>query len=836
MNKGLFQRLLPHLIAIIVFLIASLLFCKPALEGKVLQQHDIIGAKGMTHNAIEYKETHGHLPLWNTHLFSGMPNFQLTVEGPKILFHYDAFRNFGLPKPFSFFFVACICFYILALAFRLNPYIGIFGALSFAYSTYDPVIISAGHDTKMMALAYAPALLAGLVWLYQKRYWLGFAVTSLFATMEITANHPQINYYLFIVIAFMTVSYLVVWIRNKEWKHTAIALSLAVISALIGVGNAAVTFFTTYDYSKYTMRGGKSIETTENGQVVEKKTTGLDYDYAFSYSLGKAEAATLYMPDAFGGSNIGTSAQTYSENSNFIEALTEKGVPEASANQVAGQLPKYWGGIDGGTSGPPYIGVICCLLFVIGLAILKSHHRWWIAGAVFLTILMAWGKYFPSFNNLLFDHLPFYNKFRAPSMILVVPQLLVPLMAVLTLQQILFVGKTEEEVKKYSKYVLYALGGLVVLTGLIYLANDYSSVVDKELLQQAGEENGRMLISAMKPARKAMFGADLLRLLGFAAFLTALLYLWKKKILSPLAFIIILLIVNTGDLFLVGKKYLNEDNYTDSEEAFTAANFQPTPVDQEILKDKDPHYRVYALTPDRFNSSPNTARTSYYHRAVGGYHPAKLRLYQDLIENQLSKSPLNMAVMNMLDTRYFLLPDQQGNIANLQKNDSALGAAWYVKNLTGVQGPAAEMKALDRFDPKDTAYFNKESENISTTFSFDPAATIKLTKYDNDTIIYATSASSPQFAVFSEIYYPSGWNAYVDGKKMDYYKVDYLLRGMPVPAGQHEIVFRFEPRSYSQGYSVALWSGILLYLILIGAIVVTVRRKRQEGPPPVTKS
>lgn len=831
MNKGLFQRLLPHLIAIVVFLIVSVLFCKPALDGKVLQQHDIVGAKAMAHNALEYQKLHGHLPLWNTHLFSGMPNYQIAVEGPRNFFYNDWVRNFGLPKPFSFFFVACVCFYILSLAFRINPYIGIFAALSYAYSTYDPVIISAGHDTKMMAIAYAPALLAGLIWLYEKKYWLGLAITSLFATMEITANHPQINYYLLIVIALMTISYLIVWIKNKEWKHTAIALSLAFVGALIGIGYAAVTFFPTYDYSKYTMRGGKSIETTENGQVVEKKTSGLDYDYAFSYSLGKAEATTLFMPDAFGGS----SSETLAENQKFITALADKGVPEASAEQVANQLPKYWGGIELGTSGPAYIGAICCLLFVIGLAILKSHHRWWLLAGVVLTICMAWGKYFPGFNNFLFTHLPLYNKFRAPSMSLVVPQLLVPIMAMLTVQQILFTGRTEEEIKKQSKYVLYAMGGLVLLAILIYLANDYSGSMDKEIMQQAGADNGRMFVNAMKAARKAMFGADLLRLLGFAAFLTALLYLWKKKIVSPLVFIIVLMLVNTVDLFVVGKKYLNDDNYTDSEEAFTAANFQPTPADQEILKDTDPHYRVYALTGDRFMSAPTTDRTSYFHRAIGGYHPAKLRLYQDLIESQLSKGSLNMDVLNMLDTRYFLIPDQQGNIVNVQKNDSALGAAWFVKNLQPVTGPAAEMKALDHFNPKDTAYYNKETEQINTQFSWDSTASVKLIKYDNDTITYNTKAASPQFAVFSEIYYPSGWNAYIDGKKTAYYKVDYLLRGMPVPAGQHEIVFRFEPTSYTNSYKLAWWSGILLNLILIAAIGVWVWKKKQEKNAPVNK-
>jgi hypothetical protein len=310
--------------------------------------------------------------------------------------------------------------------------------------------------------------------------------------------------------------------------------------------------------------------------------------------------------------------------------------------------------------------------------------------------------------------------------------------------------------------------------------------------------------------------------------LLGLLLLWRKKVLSPIVIIAVLTLVNTIDLVAVGKKYLNEDNYMDAEE-YTGANFQPTPVDEAILKDTDPHFRVFMLTGDRFASSPATARTMYYHRSVGGYHPAKLRIYQDLIENQLSKDSLNMPVLNMLDTRYFLMPNQQGSdVANVQQNGSALGAAWFVQTLQPVNGPAAEMKALDNFDPKQTAYFDQKTERITMQPTADPSATIHITKYDNDTIAYATNAASAQFAVFSEIYYPAGWNAYLDGKKTNYYKVNYLLRGMPVPAGQHTIMFRFEPASYTNSYSVALWSGILLYLALAAALFMAWRERRNR--------
>ncbi len=818
-----FKKLLPHLIAIATFVIVSILFCKPAFEGKVLQQHDMVSVNGMAKNAWDYKEKFGHLPLWNTNLFSGMPNYQVAIEGPNYLLNFNRILALGLPKPANFFFLACICFYLLCIAFRCNPFVAVLGSLAFAYSTYDPVIISAGHETKMMAIAYAPALLAGLVWLYEKKYWIGLAVTTLFATMEITSNHPQINYYVFIAVGFMTLSYIIRWVKNKEWKHMAVALSLALVGAVIGICNAGVTFLTTYDYAKYTMRGGKTIESTDKG-IIQKKTTGLDNDYAFQYSLGKSETVTLLMPNAYGGS----SSQTFDENSNLVKQLVDKNIPENNALQLASSLPKYWGGIVEGTSGPVYLGVISCLLFVIGLVVLKTHHKWWILGAVVFTIFMAWGKYFPGFNDFLFNTLPLYSKFRAPSMALVIPQLLVPLLAVLCLQQILFTERTEEFLTKNFKKILYALGGIVVLIGIIYLMNDYKASVDKEVIAaysnaQGGADIGRMIISGMIADRKEMFSGDLLRVLGFAVLLAALLYFRRRKFISSLVVVIILALISTGDLFITGKKYLGEDNYIDSD-TYTEVNFKPSQADALILQDKDPHYRVYNLAPDRFNES----KTAYYHRSIGGYHAAKLRLYQDLIETQLSKNPMNMAVLNMLDTKYFLIPDQQGANINVQKNDSAMGAAWFVKQIQTVNGPVEEIKALDKFDPAQTAFIDKAQNANIPQITFDSSAKIKLTKYNNDEIEYESDAKSDQFAVFSEIYYSAGWNAYIDGKKTPYYKVNYLLRGMPVPAGHHVINFKFEPASYKTGYTLATMGNILLYLLLISGIYMSFRKKELQ--------
>lgn len=820
MNKGLFQKLLPHLIAVVIFFVVAVLFCGPAFQGQVLQQHDIVGVKGMTKSIYEHYEQYGHYPLWNTHMFSGMPNYQILIKGPSVLVNITNIITLGLPEPANFFFLAAVCFYILCLAFRINPYIGIFGALSFALATYNPVILSAGHITKMLAIAYAPGLLAGLIWLYEKRYWLGIGMTTFFAAAEIAANHPQINYYLFIVIVFMTISYLIIWIKQQQYKHTAIALSLALLGAVIGVGTAAVTLFTTFEYTKYTMRGGKSIENT-GSTIVEKKTTGLDKDYAFSYSYGIEETLTLLMPNAFGGS----SSQTFEEDSKLVEELTSNNVPEASAVQLASSLPKYWGGIELGTSGPYYSGVLCVLLFIIGLVVVTKKHRWWILGAVVFTVFMAWGKYFLSFNNLLYNYLPYYNKFRAPSMSLVASQWLIPLMAALTLQTLLFKEAQSRLSKETLNKILYALGGLIVLIGLVYLMNDYSASIDDQIMaayssQQGGGDTASMIISSLKAARQSMLGNGLLRVILFSLIVLGLIYLWNKKSISALTAIIVFIAINTIDLFAVGKNYLNENNYIDAD-SYITYNFKPTQADETILQDKNPHFRVLNLAPDRFNES----RTSYYHRSVGGYHAAKLRVYQDLIENQLSKPELNMPVLNMLDTKYFLFPDQQGNVS-VQKNDSALGAAWFVQQVQPVNGPVAEMKALDNFNPEQTAFVDVANQKVNITQpQYNPAASIQLQYYNNDTIRYVTNATTPQFAVFSEVYYPAGWNAYVDGKQTDYLKVNYALRGMAVPPGQHTIEFRFEPKVYYTSYTIGTVSTILMYILFLLGLFMSYRKK-----------
>lgn len=818
MKNGLVKKILPHVVAILIFLIVSVLFCKPVLEGNVLNQHDVLGWKGIAQNSFDYKEKHGHFPLWNPNVFSGMPNYQIQLGGKSVLPDINAIFSLGLPDPIHYFFIACICFYILCMSLGLKPVVGILGALAYAFSTYNPVILSAGHMTKMLSIAYMPLLLAGLILTYEKKYWLGLAVTTLGAVMELSSNHPQINYYFFIVAALVTIGYLVSWIKKKEWKHIAIAFGITAVSALVGIATVSLPFLIAKEYAKATIRGGKSIS-IDGDKVQSEKTTGLDTSYAFQYSFTKSEPLVMLMPNAFGGS----SANPLDENSNVIKKLTAKGLPENSAVQVASSLPRYWGGLEL-TSGPAYIGVIVCLLGLIGFVIVKHPLRWGLLAATVLSILMSWGKFFPGFNVFLFENLPLYNKFRAPSMSLVMAQLTLPVIAVLAVQQLFFQPKSREYLKENFKKILYTIGGLVALIAIIYIAMDYSSPSDSNLVQRlksmgADDEITRTTIAGLKADRSAMFGGQLLRTLAFAILLIGLIWAYLKNILKPFAIAAILAAVTLVDLMVIDKKYLNEDNYQPKEEQ-QAENFTKTALDEQILADKDLSYRVYNSGQDRFSSSD--FRVSAFHKAIGGYHPAKLRLYQDIIERYLYGAP-NPQVLNMLNTKYIIAQNPQNGQQTVIPNPDAYGNCWFVKNIKIVKDDVEEIQAIGTTNLKDTAIVQQSFATHITQPQWDSASTIALTKFDNDTMVYTANCNSPQFAVFSEVYYRDGWNAYIDDKKVDYVKADYVLRGLSVPAGKHTIKFIFESKIYKKGVMTSYIGSYFVLLFVLGGLFMAWR-------------
>ncbi|HEU4902857.1 MAG TPA: hypothetical protein VFT06_08695, partial [Flavisolibacter sp.] len=718
MKKGLFARLLPHIIAFVVFLIVATLYCQPALEGKVVNQNDVTHWKGSIHQSQVYKETHGEYPLWTNALFSGMPTFQIGIPGNNLLpWYVHNILTLGLPKPIQFFFLACICFYFLCCVVRINPYIGIFGALAFAYASYNAVIISVGHDTKMWSIAYMAALLGCVLLIYERRsYWLGAALTGVITSTMIAINHPQIDYYFFLIAAILTIAYIIRWVKAKEFGHMTRALGFTLGAAIIGLLINSVTFLSTLEYQKRTIRGGSGELTEKHAGDAEN---GLTKDYAFDYSMGIAEPLVMMAPRAFGGSS--DKEEVGSEESKAVEAL--RTLPQ----QLQQQLPLsfYWGGI-GYTSGPPYVGALVCFLAIIGFFLVDNRYRWWILAAVVLSILMSWGKYFIGFNTLLYHYLPLYNKFRAPSMALVIPQLLLPFMATLAVSKV----AEEKEVHPFVPYFkkgLIGVGAVLVVLILGYIAFDYKSTNDQEVLKQVASANQPQLSEAVRTFydglvadRKSLLLSDILRTIGFCLLGAGALYLAVRKVLKPMVLGLVLSLIVLLDLLPVDSKYLNSENYVEpveNEAGFVANNF-----DQQILADKS-YFRVFNLY-NPFNEN----FTAYHFNAVGGYHPAKLRIYQELIENQLSKElqtisgalqtnptaldSAQLPALNMLNTKYLIGKDpQSGQTKFVVPNKGALGPVWLVRSLQVVKDAREEMGAFATLNPKETAVMQQAFRN-----------------------------------------------------------------------------------------------------------------------------
>lgn len=820
MNRINWKALIPHAIAVVIFLLVALIYCKPALEGKVLQQHDVTQWKGMAQNSFQAKERTGHFPLWTNGMFGGMPAYQITgiSENPVSVGYLGDIILLGLPKPVGVFFLACLCFYFLTQVLSINAYIGIFGALAYTYATYNPIILAAGHDTKMNAIAYLPAIIASLILIYDKKYIAGTALTALFTALLLGANHLQITYYGFIIILFMSVAFAFRCIKEKDLAHLGKAAGLAITAALLGILVNAVTLFTTYEYAKKTIRGGSVLaDSTTN---VTK--TGLSKDYALSYSIYKTEPLVMMFPRFYGGSS--SQLEVAQEKSQAVAALQQ--MPQELAQQIQGYMQFYWGGIDGvGTSGPPYAGAIVCFLALIGLVIVDKKYTYWMGAAIVFTLLLSWGKYLEGFNVAMLKYLPVYDKFRAPSMILVVPTFLLSVLAVLSLNTIISTDNKSLLWEKYKKGLM-VIAAVFGIAALVYLTADFSNTGDKMLLEQISkipdasqraqiEAPVKLFVDGLREDRKSLVIGDLLRTLFFCLVAAAGVYVLIKQKIKPVYIIAVIGVFAMIDVFGINSKYLNADNYQDAAEYEN--NFMPSAADQEILKDTS-YYRVLNLTQGVSNAFNGGALTAYFHKSVGGYHPAKLSIYQDLIENQFYKFPNCMPALNMMNTKYFIMPDPQTGQATVQQNPNALGAAWLVRSVEFKEGPGAIMKSISDFNPSETALLDVKDKSRIGSIQYDSTANIQLLKNENDMATYQYQSNSNQYAVFSEVFYDAGWKAFIDGKEAAILQTNYVLRGMEIPAGAHTIEFKFEPASYAIGSKAAIGSSIAIWLLLIGAI------------------
>ena len=835
MKNGFLKKILPHLAALAVFLIIALLYCKPALEGKVLNQSDITNWKGAVNQSLEFAKEHdGKGPLWTNSVFSGMPAFQIggVPYNNAIPWYAAKIMSLGLPEPVSFFFLASVCFYLLCVVLQINLFGAIMGSLAFAYATYNPVIISVGHITKMMTMAFMPALLASVLLIYdKKKYLLGAALTALFTSILIAMNHPQIAYYLFIALGVLTVFFAINWIKEKKLKEMAFSLGFVLGGAIVGLAINAVTLLSTYEFQKETIRGGGSaLTSTDTTTKHLAKGSGLTREYGMSYSIKPTEPLVMFAPRIFGGAS--DKLEVNEDDSKAIAAL------RTMPAELQQQLPPpqfYWGGMtfpgEVGTSGPPYIGAIICFLAIIAMFVLNGKHKWWLFTTIVLTIAMSWGHYFGALNNFLFDHLPFYNKFRAPSMILVIPQLLLPLLAALGLNELMNHASKTDFWSKYKKGLI-ATGALFVLLLFIYMTANFMGYADTETLKQVRNTSEQQLPSGVKQLikdyfdglkadRKGLMMGSILRSFGFVLLAAAAVWLLVKRKMKPAIIGIGLALFAFVDVIMIDSKYLNSENYLEKEE--NNSIFTKTQTDNAILADTST-FRVFNIS----RNPTGDGITSYHYNSIGGYNAAKILIYQDLLERQMSKPQLNMPVLNMLNVKYLIQTGQNGLTSASQKNDGALGPVWFVNHVQFVKNADEEMKALDNFSPKDTAFVQESYKSSVTLPVPDSTAKITLVKNDNDLIEYSSEAATQQFAVFSEVYYKEGWKAYIDGKEAPIVKTNYVLRGLSVPAGKHSIKFEFKPQGYYKGWKITSIANIALLLLIAGSLFMEWFRNRKK--------
>jgi hypothetical protein len=845
----LWQRLLPHLLAVAVLLVLAVLYFSPIVfGGKTLSQHDIVQFNGGAREALLFREKTGEEALWTNAMFSGMPTYLISTRFPGDLTVYlTNLFTFGLPPVVANLFAALFCGYLLFAFLGMRPLVSLVGAVAIGFTSYNLIILAAGHNSKSYALAYAPLVLAGLLVTFRRNRLLGGVLFALGLTMNIRANHLQITYYLLLLVLVFGIVELIFAVREGRLAEFLKNTAVLTLGALLAVGVSFGRLYTTAEYGKYSIRGKSELKTAAPAQPgqpaapAEEGGSGLDHDYAFSYSYGVGETITLLVPNYYGGASTGK----LSEDSNTGKALSGMVDPSQLSDYLAG-MPTYWGD-QPITSGPVYVGAVVVLLFVLGVFVADRRTRTWLLAATIFSILLAWGKNFASFNDLMFDFFPGYNKFRAVSMALTIAQLAMPLLAVLALARVLRARSTETaaplvaglpvapkdtpETAGLRRHLLLATGitaGLCLLALVLGLGSDFAGPVDAQLPQG-------FPLDALRQDRAALMRTDVFRSIFFIVAAAGVLwfYLSRKLSLTMTAALVGLLVL--ADLWTADKRYLGENNFTTQT---VTEQFALTKADEQILADPTLHYRVLNL-----NNPFNDAQTSYLHKSIGGYHGAKLRRYQELIERQISPEMQQMfqqlsttgqvgnpRVLNMLNARYLITPPQQNGETQAIRNPGALGNAWFVSSVQPVQNPDQEIAALSSFDPATTAVVDVSKFPQAVT-RFNPAgSTIQLTSYSPNELKYTANAAQAGLAVFSEIYYADGWNAYLDGKPVPHLRADFVLRALPVPAGQHTIEFKFEPAAYRLGNIVSMVSSVLLLLVLVGGVVLALRRTPAAAP------
>ena len=829
---------MPHCVAVLIFLTLTLVYFSPVLEGKDIKQDDAIGSMGWGKDARDYHEESGEYSYWSNAMFSGMPcNYTFSPQ-PNNVFkpigEVITLNVFGASyRHIGCIFLTFIGCYILLLALGCKSWLSVAGSIVYTLGSYNFIIIDAGHMNKSLVIATMAPLIGGIILCYRRKLLIGALVTLVFAGLNIYWSHQQVSYYVLLTALIMAIVYFIYAYREKwlkeYWKATAVLAVVAILAAAPAVG----ILLPTSDYAKSSMRGGSELDVKDG-----EKASGLDTEYAFAWSYGKAESFTLLVPNLYGSasaSNVGTDSELYNAYcdimiNGYADMVLEQN-PDASKREALRYVksnreimreikadaanfvhyaPTYWGE-QPGTSGPVYAGAIVCFLFVLGLIIVRGPEKWWLLGATVFSLILAWGSNLAVINNFLFEYMPLYNKFRAPSMALVVTTLTMSALAILAVKRFLEDAKSDIKLSKSLYIALGITGGLTLLFAVVPdVFFDFTSTADTRFAQIPE------LLDALIIQRRNMLVSDAWRSFAFIAATAALMWAYTRYNLKQALFITVLGVLFLVDMWPVCKRFVNDDKFMPKKE--TTA-IRDTAADKEVrrLAGNDPHYRVFNLTDH--NGPFNEAFTSYKHKSIGGYSPAKLARYQDVIERYLSK--FNMNVISMLNTRFFITPD------GVQENHEAFGNCWLVDNVEWVNNAKEEIAAIENVD-KETAYIDKVwQKDIDNPEQYNNAAPgiITMTEYRNPgNIIYQSSSTAPKLAVFSEVYYKT-WKAYIDGEEATPIRANYVLRALPIPAGEHTIEFKCIDDLMIKSHNWSTYMSIAVGIAMLAIVAIGIYRR-----------
>lgn len=827
--KEQFKRLLPDVAAILFFIVIAFAYFYPAVsEGRILAQHDAVAGIGAGREHQEYYQEHGKATRWTNALFSGMPTYQLAPgydSGRTLNYVQNVYRLF-LPTYVWYVFVMLLGFYILLRAFNFKVWLSVLGAIIWAFSSYFFIIIAAGHIWKFVTLAYIPPTIAGMVLVYRGRYWLGGLLTALFVALQIVSNHFQMSYYFLFVMLFIAIAYGVSLWKGKQFIRFLKGTGVLIVAGLLGICINLSNLYHTYQYTQESMRGKSELV---KAHTANQTNSGLERDYITQWSYGIGETFSLLVPNVKGGASV-----PLSQN----EIAMKKANPMYGG--LYGQLGQYWGE-QPGTSGPVYVGAFVMFLFVLGCFIVKGPMKWALLAGTVFSILLSWGKNFMGLTDFFIDYVPMYNKFRAVSSILVIAEFTIPLLAIMALKEIVEHPSVLKEKAKCFYTSLGLTGGLSFLFAIaprVFFPSYISSMEMSALQQAIPAEELASILANLEEMRVAIFTSDAWRSLFVIVIGVALLLMYVRGKLKAVPLVLSLIVLCLLDMWTVDKRYLYDSQFV-AKGTEMKPFLQPSETDKKILEDKTLYYRVLNLSTNTFNEN----ETSYWHKSIGGYHAAKLRRYQEMIEEHIQKEmgglfqdlpsvggdmtqfdSSKIKVLNMLNTRYFIFPLQGGGTMPVL-NPYAFGNAWFVDKVTYVDNANEEIEAIHQIDLKKEAVVDKRFESeikVEDAFA-DTLRSVTLKSYEPNELVYEVNSLKGGVVVFSDIYYP-GWQSFVDGKEVPHGRADYILRAMNIPAGKHEIRFLFDPKSVHVTETIAFCAMSILLLGAICMCVVGLRR------------